>query len=677
MRRLLRTTLCMALFGFAGISGVHAEPMTLNLKDADITAVISTVSEMTGKNFIIDPRVKGKVTVISSEPMHADAIYQVFLSILGVHGFAAIPGDNVTKIVPLVNAKQGPVPTVTNRSPGRGDEFVTRVIQVDNVAASQLVPILRPLMSQQDHLAAYQPSNVLIASGNAANVQRLVKIINRIDLAGDDEIEVMPLEHASATEVVRILESLNKADRPGKQAVDKPTLVADERTNSILISGGKPQRLRLRTIISHLDTPLESSGNTEVIYLRYAKAEDLAPILSGVGTSLGEEGKKKAAPTANGKVNIQADASTNALVINAPPDLMRSLKSVIRKLDVRRAQVLVEAVIAEISSDKANELGIQWGADGSASNNPVGLINFSGSGSGITGLLGAAALGTSPPLGDGLSLLVGDTQTGTGTRFGALVTALAGDRNTNILSTPSIVTMDNEEAEIIVGENVPFVTGSYAGSGGSGSTASPFQTIERQDVGLTLRVKPQINEGSSIKLEIEQEVSSISLSATGASDIITNKRSLKTVVMVDDGQALVLGGLITDDIQLSSQKVPLLGDIPILGWFFKYKKTTKVKRNLMIFLHPVIMRDASQSAAITGGKYNYIRSEQMAFREKGISLMLDKESPTLPEWGEFLTLPLPFNETLLPELQSQPDAVPSAENRFLPPEIGMPPGPSF
>ncbi|MCK5640009.1 MAG: type II secretion system secretin GspD [Gammaproteobacteria bacterium] len=656
------------LFGFAGLSGVHAEPMTLNLKNADITAVISTVSEMTGKNFIIDPRVKGKVTIISSEPMEADAIYQVFLSVLSVHGFAAIPGDNVTKIVPSVNAKQGPVPTVTSRHPGQGDEFITRVIQVDNVTASQLVPILRPLMSQQDHLAAYQPSNVLIASGNAANVQRLVKIINRIDLSGDDEIEVMPLEHASATEVVRILESLEKSGGAGKKNVDSLTLVADERTNSILISGGKSQRLRLRTIISHLDTPLQSSGNTEVIYLRYAKAEDLAPILSGVGTSLGEGGKKKsAAPAANGKVNIQADVSNNALVINAPPDLMRSLKSVIRKLDVRRAQVLIEAVIAEISSDKNNELGIAWGADGSASNNPVGIINFGGV---------ESLLSDPPGIGKGLSLVVGDTQAGTGTRFGAMVRALAGRGNTNILSTPSIVTMDNEEAEMIVGENVPITTGSFTGTGDASNT-SPFQTIERQDVGLTLRVKPQISEGSAIKLDIEQEVSSIAQAATETSDIITNKRSLKTMVMVDDGQAVVLGGLIEEQLRESVQKVPVLGSIPILGWFFSYKATSKVKTNLMVFLKPVIMRDAAQTAAITANKYNNIREQQQMFREQGISLMADSESPLLSDWDDFMTLPPVFDEASVPLLMDELDAVPSPANRFPPPSIGMPPAPVF
>jgi general secretion pathway protein D len=621
------------------------ERITLNLKDADLAAVITTVSELTGRNFIVDPRVKGRVTVVSSRPLTAEEVYQVFLSVLNVHGFAVVPGEAASKIVPIVNAKQDAIPTVSAKAPGTGDQYVTRVIQVDNVAVPQLVPILRPLLSQQAHLAAYPPSNVLIASGEAAVVDRIVKIIERIDITGDAEIEVITLAHAAAPEVVRILQSLQKAVEKDQPPVGQPTIVADERTNSILISGGPTQRLRLRSIIAQLDTPLDTGGNTEVVYLRYANAEELAAVLTGVSGTLVPKDAKGAAPAGaagNGPV-IQADEATNALVISAAPDVMRSLKAVIRRLDVRRAQVLVEGVIAEISSTKSKELGVQWAYFNPKTNAPVGIINFSGSGVSIGNLALSAAAGTLPSLPDGALLGAGEVEeNGQMTGFGAFVRALAGDGDTNILSTPSVVTMDNEEAEIVVGQNVPFITGSYASTGTGTTPTNPFQTIQRQDVGLTLRVRPQINEGSAIKLEVNQEVSSISAGASGAADIITNKRSLKTSVMVDNGQVVVLGGLIDDDLQESDQRVPILGDIPVLGWLFSHKRTTKVKRNLMVFLRPVILRDEAQNAAVSGEKYNYIRARQQEVREGGVALMRDDVSPLLPELNDMLVLPPPF-----------------------------------
>ena len=320
----------------------------------------------------------------------------------------------------------------------------------------------------------------------------------------------------------------------------------------------------------------------------------------------------------------------------------------VRKLDIRRAQVMVRAIIAEVSSNQETELGIQWGYDGSGDNQPVGVINFSGSGSGLNNLL------SSPPnIGDGLSLAIGDTATGGATRIGALLRALSGDADTNILSTPTLVTMDNEEAEIVVGQNVPFVTGSYTSTGTSSNPTNPFQTIQRQDVGLTLTVKPQLNEGNAVKMEISQEVSSISSATTGAADLITNKRSVKTSVMVDDGQIVVLGGLIEDNLRESTQKVPLLGDIPILGWLFSYKKTTKIKTNLMVFLHPSILRDANQAMAFANEKYNYIRAEQAAIRERGVSLIDDERSPMLPQMSEMLKLPPPYEETA-PQTMDEP-----------------------
>lgn len=633
-----------------------AEPLTLNLSDADINAVIATVSEMTGKNFIVDPRVKGKVSVVSSSPMDADEVYQVFLSILSVHGYAAVPGDNVIKIVPEVNAKQSEVRNATDRSPGRGDEYVTRVIVVENVEAARLVPILRPLLPQQGHLAAYQPSNVLIASATAATIERLVQIIRRVDLSSDSELEIIPLHHASAEEVVRVLTSLNKpAPGKGQPPVDEAVqMVADTRTNSILLSGERAARLRLRTIISHLDTPMEATGNTQVIYLKYANAKELVTVLNGVSSSITAAATKGKAPAVTkSNVNIQADESTNALVINAPPDILRNLKSVVNQLDVRRAQVMVEAIIAEVSLDKTREFGIQWVVEGSADDAPVGVINF-------------GSLLAEPPyvdIGTGVSILAGKTSDTNSTRYGAFLKALKGDADTNILSTPTLVTMDNEEAEIVVGENVPFVTGSYSSTGGGSTPTNPFQTIQRQDIGLTLKVKPQVNEGSAIKLDITQEVSSVSSSSKGAADIITNKRSLKTTVIADDGQMIVLGGLIDDQIRENVQKVPLLGDIPILGWFFSHKRTEKIKRNLMVFIHPTILRDAATQMAVTNEKYNYIRARQMDIRERGVALMDDEESPLMPNWEEFSTLPPPYqgDEGIAMERQSSNDPRPPSD----------------
>lgn len=613
-----------------------ANDITLSFIDADIQTVIDAVSKYTGQNFIIDPRVKGKVTVISQRPMDADQVYQVFLSILKVHGFAAIPGPDAIKIVPDVNAKQDAIDTVTGLPSAVSDELVTHVIEVKHVDANQLVPILRPLVPQRGHLAAVPSSNVIVIADSANNIARLVKIIQRIDTATGDEIEVISLQHASASEVMRILTQLDSKDP--KAAAERPRLVADDRTNSLLVSGDKTTRLRMKALIMHLDTPLEIGGNTHVVYLRNAVAKDLVPVLTGLSEEA-TKGKQAAGTVPGTAINIQADENTNALVITAPPDIFRSLKSVIAKLDVRRAQVLVEGIIAEVSSEKSRELGVQWAVDGRAGNNAVGLVNFN-IGTPITNFATTEGALASPPLGFNVGL--GDL-TGTN-KIAALFSALAGDSKTNILATPSLVTLDNEEAEIVVGQNVPFVTGSYANTGGGTTPANPFTTIQRQDVGLTLKIKPQINEGDAIKLDVTQEVSSIAASSA-ASDIITNKRSIKTSVMVDDGQIVVLGGLIQDDLLETEQKVPGLGDIPLLGWLFRYQKSSKIKTNLMVFLHPNIMKDNQRMLALTGEKYNYLRAEQLRVKEEGLRLLDDELTPILPELQEFLNLPPPYEES--------------------------------
>jgi general secretion pathway protein D len=526
--------------------------------------------------------------------------------------------------------------------------MVTRVIQVDNVAAAQLVPILRPLVPQQGHLAAYPETNVLIISDRAENVARLVDIIRRVDKVSDSEVEVIRLEHASAAEVVRILNAISRTQPaagkgPGAGA---QTLVADERTNSVLLGGDRADRLRLRAIISHLDTPLERDGNTKVIYLKYARAADIVETLRGVGKTQGEEAQAKTAATAIEKqLDIQADEATNSLVITAPPALMRSLEGVIRQLDIRRAQVLVDAIIAEVAERKVRELGVQWVVfDRSAQTAPIGGTNFTNIGTNLVdiaqGVINQELVGLTPGLAFGVGKLGSDTL-----NFAAVLQALAGDGDTNILSTPSLLTLDNEEAEIIVGQNVPFVTGSFTNTGAAAGSVDPFQTIQREDVGITLRIKPQINEGNAMVMQVEQEVSSISSSGQ-ASDIITDKRSIKTNILAEDGQVIVLGGLIEDRVRESEQKVPFLGDLPLLGYLFRAKQTNKDKVNLMVFIHPTILRDAGTADRYTSSKYNFVRGQQLdTHGAESLPLMPGEYGPQLPEMRELLELPPPFEAT--------------------------------
>jgi len=644
LKRSLITFMAALLFSGPVLAG----QITLNLKEADIRALISTVSKFTGKNFVVDPRVKAKVTVVSAKTMSEDEVYEVFLSILQVHGYAAVPVGNIVKIVPEVNAKQGPLPLFKNNS-ADGDQLITRVITLNHVPAAQLVPILRPLVPQQGHLAAYNPTNTLIITDHAANIKRLNHIISSIDKPESDELEIIPLKHASATGLVRILNSLQASTGGAKTPQSKKvTLAADERTNSILMSGERATRLKIRATIAQLDTPLENdSGNTHVIYLKYAKAEDMVKILTGVQKGQNKTKSKisKKLPSNSSNFDIQSDEATNAIIITAGPDVIRRLKSIIRQLDIRRAQVLVESIIAEISNNKAKERSSQFAIAGNKDDPgvaPIGVSNFGGS-SGIAGLLAAAAGNSSTAfnaIGDGITIGVGSDD---GTRFAFLLKALNADAATNILSTPSIVTLDNQEAEIVVGQNVPFITGSSTTA--TDGTSNPFQTIERQDVGITLKVTPQINDGDTIKLDIDQEISSISASSS-ASDIITNKRSLKTSVLVEDGEILVLGGLIDDTLRDTVSKVPILGDIPLLGWLFRSHTTSKEKQNLMIFMRPSIMRDAGAAAYHTNQKYNYLRAQQIDAGENGFGLLKDESNPLLPPLQNLVVPPDASDERL-------------------------------
>ena len=580
----------------------RAEEVTLNFSDADLIAVINSVSQITGKNFIIDPRVKGKVTVVSSKPLNEEEVYNVFLSILQVHGFATVPSNNAIKIIPDATAKQSAAPFTSRRAPD--DQLITRVLVIKHINAAQLVPILRPLVAQQGHLAAYPTTNVLIISDRASNIKRIDRIIAEMDKEIDSDIEIIRLKHAFAAEVVRLLSSLSVVSPDQKAAAGGVRVTADERTNSVLLSGDRNTRLKYRAIISDLDAPVASTGNTHVVYLRYADAQNISTILGNVANeALKAESKNVGAGAAGAgtddSVSVQADEDSNALVITAPASIFPSLRAVIQQLDIPRAQVHIEAIIAEVSLDTTRELGVQWLLQDT--DTAVFSSQFSSSGTSIT----AIANGTIP---DGGTLGLGDIED-SGLSFITLIRALSGDGETNLLSTPSIVTLDNQEAEIIVGQNVPFVTGESTSS--SSDTTNPFRTVERQDVGISLKVKPQINEGDAITMDIEQEVSAIAGSSAGAVDIVTTKRSIKTTVQLDDGELLVLGGLIDENLIENEQKIPLLGDIPVLGALFRAKRTTRVKQNLMVFIRSTIIKDPEKARRLSNSKYNFIRDLQV------------------------------------------------------------------
>lgn len=625
----LGAVLALLLMVVAGIAAAQQTTITPNYKEADIRQIVEAVGEVTGKNFIIDPRVNAKVTMLSTTAMTPDAFYEAFLSILEVHQLAAMTSGDIIKIIPNATARQYAGPLGTSGAAG-ADDIVTQVIQVQNVGAAQLVPILRPLIPQFGHLAAHAGSNMLIISDRAANVTRLVRIIRRIDLSSDEDIEVVPLQHASSAEIVRVLTALLQQPRSDGAPIST-NLVADARTNSVLIGGDKNDRLRLRTLIAHLDTPLEDGGDTQVRYLRYADAEELATKLQQhFANQSGGSGVANASVSVD-DASVWADAQTNAIIVRAPPKVMRSLMLIVDKLDIRRAQVLIEAIIVEVVVDKTAEFGISWAFEGSNADSPIAVTNFPDFGPGVVQIAGADSTGTLDPsilIGEGLSVGVGRISD-TGVSFAAVLRALRGDADTNIISTPSIVTTDNEEATLNVGQEVPFLTGSFT-TGTPGAGGNPFQTIQREQIGVKLSITPQINEGNALLLKISQEISSIAQAAAGAFDLITNKRTIETTVIVDDGQILVLGGLLEDTLRESDQRVPILGSIPLLGNLFRSRVTDKIKTNLMIFIRPKILRDSMAISLETNAKYNYIRDIQQLRQRDGVSLMPGETRPTLP-----------------------------------------------
>ena len=628
----LRLLIAALLLLVMTIASAQQPAATLNWKDADIRQVVEAVSAVTGKNIILDPRVTGRVTLLSPTPLGPDELYEAFLSILQVHGYVAIESENLVKVVPDATARQLPTQIGTSGTAGP-DDLTTQVIRVQNVGATQLVSLLRPLLPQYGHLVAHSGSNMLIISDRAANVARVVSIIRRIDQASDEEIEVVSLQHASAGEIVRIMTALTATPRADGAPVTT-SLVADARTNSVLIGGDKSERLRLRTLIAHLDTPLEDGGDTQVRYLRYADAEELATKLQQhfTGQAQAAAGGQAGTGAALNEISVWADTQTNALIFNAPPKVMRSAMQIVDKLDIRREQVLIEAIIVEVIVDRQNELGVSVAVEGSGSNTPIGVTNFPDFLSGVVQLGSVAAGGTVDPsglIGDGLTVGVGRISDD-GVSFAAILSAVQGDADTNLISQPSIVTTDNEEATLNVGQEVPFVSGSFSNAGGNTGTVNPFTTVNREQFGVKLAITPQINEGDAMVLDISQELSSIAQSAAGAVDLITNKRTVDTTVIVDDGEILVLGGLLEDVLRESDQRVPVLGRIPLLGNLFRSRKTEKLKTNLMIFIRPTILRDATQTAIETNQKYNMIRRIQEGQQGTDVQLMPGVERPMLP-----------------------------------------------
>ena len=643
MKKMTLTNLCfkyffsIAVLLLININALAQQTITPNYRDVEIRSIIEGVSNFTGKNFIIDPRIQAsdKATMVASSPMTADAFYQTFLSLLQVHGFVAVQTGEVIKIVPDASSRQ--YPSSFNVDSTTGDDLVTHVVKINDVSAAQLVPILRPLVPQYGHLAAHPASNIIIISDRSNNVKRIISIINKIDLSSDNEIEIISLDYASASDTVRVLNTIAKAPR-SDGLKNTTTLGADSRTNSVLLGGNEKERLRIRALIAHLDTPLDQGEGSRVRYLRYADAENLSEKLKQHFSNQQNIGVSNQVNTTS-NFNVWADIQTNAIVVNAPPKMMKSIMSIIDQLDIRRSQVLVEAIIVEVIADKTSELGITWGVDGTRDGKISGATNFPDTGSGVVQIGAAAAASSANTLinsasliGQGMTLGIGrlPETSQTGTSFASILRALEGIADTNIIATPSIVTTDNEEASLNVGQEVPFVTGSFSNAGATGAV-NPFQTIQRQQVGVKLTITPQINEGNSMLMKISQEISSIAQSSTGAVDLITNQRTIDTTVIVDDGEILVLGGLLEDQLRESNQRVPILGSIPILGALFRSTKINKVKTNLMVFIRPKILHDATQASAETNTKYNYIRNLQLQEKQnlnKGD--IFNKNKPTLP-----------------------------------------------
>ncbi|MCQ2034965.1 type II secretion system secretin GspD [Stutzerimonas kunmingensis] len=570
---------------------------TINLKDADIRAFIDQISQLSGQTFIVDPRVKGQVSVVSNATLSLSEVYQLFLSVMATHGFSVLTQGDVARVVPNAEAK-----AEAGSGPTGGDQLETRVIQVQHTSAAELIPLIRPLVPQFGHLAAVSSANALIISDRSANIARIEDLVRQLDRAESNDYAVLNLQHGWAMDIAEVLRnSLMRGDAKTTSGVQ---IIADSRTNRLIFIGPSEARGKLAALAQSLDTPTTRSANTRVIRLRHNDAKSLAETLGDISEGLKNPESGESATTARPQnILIRADESLNALVLLADPELIGTLESIVRQLDVPRAQVMVEAAIVEVSGDITDALGVQWAVDARGGTGGAGGVSFGNTGISVGSVLNAINENEIPEnLPDGAII-------GVGTRsFGALITALSSNSKSNLLSTPSLLTLDNQEAEILVGQNVPFQTGSYTTDAAGAN--NPFTTIERQDIGVTLKVTPHINEGATLRLQIEQEISSIAPSASltaQAVDLVTNKRAIKSTILAEDGQVIVLGGLIQDDVTRTNAKVPLLGDIPFLGALFRSTQETHVKRNLMVFLRPTVIRDRAGLAALSGKKYSDIR----------------------------------------------------------------------
>ncbi|MDQ1315166.1 MAG: ral secretion pathway protein [Pseudomonadota bacterium] len=668
-RRLTSSVLLLALL--LGLPPLQAQaqaprdPVVLNFVNADIPSVIKAVGELTGKNFVIDPRVKGTVMITSARAVSRDQVYPILLAALRMQGYSAVESRGVIKIVPEAEAKQHFSETRGKEFRDGGDRIVTQVYPLAYESAAQMMTVLRPLIGPNNAIAALPNSNTLVITDYAENMRRLNAIIESVDQPGANDTALIKLSHVSAVDLAQSLGRLmaDGAAAAGQPAGSRLTIVPDVRSNSLLVRSDNPSRIQtLRALVAGLDVAGAAGGNIHVVYLRNAEAAKLAEtlrgILSGQASALpaaaaapgaaaaaSQTGGASSVSGATGGSMILADPATNSLVINASDVTYNALRAVIDKLDARRAQVFVEALVVEITAEKAAEFGIQWqdlrGIEKSGTN-VIGGTNLGGRNTGSNIIDASVNLGS---LGQGLNIgVVSGTidipGLGVVTNLGMLARALESDANANILSTPNLLTMDNEEAKIVVGQNVPFITGQYAQTGTT-TTANPFQTIERRDVGLTLKVRPQVSEGGSVKLQIYQEISSLRPTTT-ASDVITDKRSIDSTVLVDDGRIIVLGGLIQDTMQDGIDKIPLLGDLPLLGHMFRSEKRQRMKTNLMVFLRPHVLRDTASSDALTGERYDFIRQRQADFRMQPHFALPDMQMEPLPELKN-LPQPAPGN----------------------------------
>ena len=647
-------------------AGAADESVTLNFVNAEIESVIKAVSQITGKNFLLDPRIKGTINVVSGKPVPTSLAYTLLLSALRMQGFAAVEYNGVTKIMPEAEAKTHAGPTRSEAGAPRGDQMLTKVFALQHESAAQLVPVLRPLIAPNNSINAYANNNTLVISDYADNLARLERIIAALDTPYGEGPQVILIRHASAIDLAPMLSRLY--GEGAGEISQRVNIIPDSRSNSLIVSSDNPGKVaRIRALIASLDQPTAAAGNIHVIYLKNADATSVARTLRSIVTGeaqpplptsplsttptsgattgstplrspLGTTQTPGLTPTGtlSGGGFIQADTANNALIITAPEAVYNNLRAVVEMLDKRRAQIFVEALIVEIASDRALELGFQWqNLTGTGPGERViGGTNFSTGTSNIVGLmssLGQASTSGVLNLSPGLNLAAKAGMTAAGVpNLTVLARFLETEAKANILSTPNLLTLDNEEARIVVGSNVPFITGQYAQTGNV-VTASPFQTYERKDVGLTLRIKPQISEGGVVRMQISQEASSIQgATLSNPAGPVTNKRSIDSTVMVDDGGIIVIGGLIEDSWAAGEDKVPLLGDIPGLGVLFKYETRKRIKTNLMVFLRPKIFRDATAYQGVTADRYDYVIGEQQRAAKDSTQMRAEPPAPTLP-----------------------------------------------